>query len=412
VIILAARLVGGLARRLGQPAVIGEITAGILLGPTFFHGAVANVLFSGAAQVALSAVAICGLAVFMFLMGWELRLTSIRKDGRVALSVAAGSTILPFALGVGLAFLLARDHAHGRPVVFVLFFATAMSVTAFPVLARILADHGMHRSHLGSVALTSAALADVVAWSMLAVLTAVAGPAGTRPWLIALVVPYVAAMVGIVRPFLQRLGTALETTGRGFTGFLSIVLAGILLSGAVAEQLGLHYIFGAFLFGAVMPRVGTKQMRRDMMRCLEPICEVLLLPVFFVIAGLRVDLSHLGATGVGLLALIVLVAVTGKFVGGFTPARLQGVDRRQSAVLAVLMNTRGLTELVVLSIGVELGVLDHDLYSAMVLMALITTAITSPILRMLSPRQHTETNPADLLTATSHVDVDARKAWR
>jgi Kef-type K+ transport system membrane component KefB len=388
VIVVFARLLGAAARRLGQPAVIGEIVAGILLGPTFFHGAVTDTLFPGVAQAVLSAVATCGLALFMFMMGWELRLSSIRKDGRIALSVALGSVIVPFALGTCLALPLASEHANGRTAVFVLFFATAVSTSAFPVLARILADRGMHRGRLGSTALASAATADVIAWSILAVVIAVAGTAGARPWLIVFVVPYAALMVGVVRPALRRVATRWAAEERGTVGFLSVVLVGILLSGAATEFLGLHYIFGAFLFGAIMPRTGMRRMRGDIIRALGPMCEVLLLPVFFVAAGLQVNLSHVSPSGLGLLVLIIVVATTGKLVGAYTGAQVQGVDPRRSATLAVLMNTRGLTELIVLSIGIQLGVLDNYLYSLMVVMALVTTAMGGPLLRLLRSAAH------------------------
>ncbi|MYU21141.1 cation:proton antiporter [Streptomyces sp. SID8352] len=398
VIIVLSRFMGAAARRLGQPAVIGEIAAGILLGPTLFNGAVSHALFPEEVQPSLSAVATCGLALFMFMVGLEMDRASVGKRVRAALSVSVGSMVVPFVLGAGLGWFLVRNHPSDPPWVFALFLGTAMSVSALPVLARVLMDRNMHRTPLGALALASAASGDIMAWSVLAAVVGAAGAGGPQQWLIVLVLPYAAVMVGVVRPLLQRLVAKRAATGRCTVGIFSVVLAGLLLSSAATEYLGLHFIFGAFLFGAVMPRVGAEQLQVEIVQRIGPVCQVVFLPVFFVLAGLQVDLSQTGLSGLGEFALILVVAITGKFAGAFVGARVQGTGARQSAALAVLMNTRGLTELIVLSVGLQLGILSSDLYALMVMMALVTTAVTGPLLHVIYPRQYVE---RDLLEAAT-----------
>ncbi|MDG9720186.1 cation:proton antiporter [Streptomyces sp. DH24] len=381
-IVLLARVLGALARRLNQPAVIGEVLAGIALGPTLFHGAVSDALFPGDIRPLLSALAAVGVVVFMFLVGLEWDAGMIRGSGSLAATVSFSSIVLPFGLGMALALYLMDDYGTSDETGFMLFMGIAMSITAFPVLARILTDRGMTRTPLGVVALACASIDDVLAWSLLAAVVAVSGSAGPEQWRILLAVPYLLGMLFVVRPLLRRYVARRPHLQLTPTLFAS-VLIGLLLSAAVTEWVGLHYIFGAFLFGVILPRTGTEQFRNDMQGRLCHLTGTLLLPVFFLVAGLKVDLSGLDAAGLGALGLILLVAVGGKFLGAFGAARLNRMPVRQSAALATLMNTRGLTELIVLNVGLQLGFLGRDLYSLMVVMAVVTTAMAGPLLSRL-----------------------------
>ncbi len=408
VIVVVARLLGVLARRLGQPAVIGEILGGILLGPTLFGGAITTALFPAAVRPSLQALASVGVCVFMFLVGLELDRNLLRGQSRIATSVSVSAIVLPFTLGALLALYLAGNHPTGHRLAFVLFLGTAMSITAFPVLARILADKGLIRTPIGGLALACAAVDDVLAWSLLAVVAALAG-GGAHPWRALLAVPFAAVMLYVVRPLLARLAArradgraAGRADGRRLTGLLAgagvlvAVSAGLLLSAEATGWMGLHAIFGAFLFGVVMPREGAAALRERALPLIERVCWILLLPVFFMVAGLKVDLSAVDATALGELGLILLVAIGGKFAGAFLGARVNGVRTRHSAVLAILINTRGLTELIVLTVGLQLGVLDPALYSLMVVMALVTTAMTGVLLRLVYPPQRVRLDLAAL----------------
>ncbi|WFB09340.1 cation:proton antiporter [Streptomyces sp. LX-29] len=386
-IVVLARVFGAAARRLKQPAVIGEVFAGILVGPTLFDGWIADNLFPAEARPFLSALAQVGVAVFMFVVGLEVDRTLLRNRGRIAASVSLTSIALPFSLGLLLALYLVDRHQSPDDLGFVLFMGAAMSITAFPVLARILTDRGLHRTALGGLALACATIDDVLAWSLLAVVVTVIG-ADAEQWRILLVLPYVAAMVTVVPPLLRRL----MARGKPGTGeehararVLAVALAGLLASAAATEWMGLHFIFGAFLFGAVIPRDSFEWAHRAVVEGLGQISTVLLLPVFFVVAGLKVDLSGLDAGRLGELALILLVAIGGKFCGAYLAARAHGVAQRQAAALGALMNTRGLTELIILSVGLQLGVLDQSLYSLMVVMAVVTTAMAGPLLQAIYP---------------------------
>ncbi|MEH0574673.1 cation:proton antiporter [Streptomyces sp. B21-108] len=394
VMVLLARLLGALARRLGQPPVIGEVFAGIALGPTLFHGAISDALFPDTTRPLLSALAAVGVAIFMFIVGLEWDTTLIRGSGAIAPAVSISSVLLPFGLGTALGGYLMHDHGTGDKTAFMLFMGIAMSITAFPVLARILTDRGMTRTPLGVVALACASIDDVLAWSLLAAVVAISGSAGSDQWRILLAVPYLLGMAFVLRPALRQLARRQGSLRLTPTVF-ACILAGLLLSAAATEWMGLHYIFGAFLFGAVLPRSGTAPLRREVHDRLGQLSATLLLPVFFLVAGLKVDLSGLDASGLGDLGLILLVAVGGKFTGAYAAARLSRMPVRQSAALATLMNTRGLTELIVLNVGLQLGFIRQGLYSLMVVMAVVTTAMAGPLLAWILGRP-----TGDDLTAT------------
>jgi Kef-type K+ transport system membrane component KefB len=395
IVVVAARLVGRLFRRMGQPAVIGEIVAGIALGPTLlgaFPGDLDQVLFPPDVRPFLSVIAQLGLALFMFIVGLEVDLSLIRGRKRAAGAVAAGSIVLPFALGAGVALVLYPLHTQGGTVTlleFVLFLGVAMSITALPVLARILTERGMQRTPIGVLALACAAIDDVIGWSLLAIVVAVAagGSVAGALTIMGWTLLFVGVMFFGVRPLLARLVAWHESAGRLTPDILAVVLAGLFLSAWATDLIGVHAIFGAFLFGAIMPRRDAAALTREILERLEQVSLLLLLPVFFVVAGLQVDIGAIGPSGVWQLALILAAAIAGKFLGAAVAARTQGMSQRQSTALGVLMNTRGLTEIVILQVGLQLGVLDPTMFTLMVIMALVTTAMTGPLMAVVYPER-------------------------
>jgi Kef-type K+ transport system membrane component KefB len=398
-ILILSQLLGLAARRLGQPAVLGEILAGVLAGPTLFHGAISRNVFPLDTRPLLGALANVGVALFMFLIGLELDRATMRGQGLLLVNVSVGSIAVPFGLGTLLALWLMRSHPAEHPLGFVLFMGAALAVTAFPVLARILTDRGMRRTPIGALALGSAAIGDVLAWSLLAVVVALVGGNGQAQWHILLVVPYALVMVFVVRPALRRLAVAADKPEGVHTSLLAVVLAGLLVSGGLTEWMGLHFVFGAFLLGLLMPREGAERLHAALQARIGTIGG-LLLPVYFVVAGMQVDLSHVGLAGLLDLGLILVAAVGGKFAGVYVTARLHRLPPRQSSVLATLMNTRGLTELVILTVGRQLGVIDGYMYSLMVVMAIVTTVMAGPILRILHPPRGAELEAVPMTPAT------------
>ncbi|MEV6315557.1 cation:proton antiporter [Streptomyces sp. NPDC051776] len=390
-VVFLARLLGALARRFEQPAVTGEVLAGILLGPTLSGDVISSHLFPAGIRPQLTALATVGVAVFMFTVGLEWDPSKARGSGGFVLSVSLGSILLPFGLGSALGLYFLREHQSPNGTAFILFMGLAMSITAFPVLARILTDRGLGHTTLGTLALACASIDDVLAWSILASVTAISGAAGAGQWRILLVVPYLLGMMFVVRPLLRRLRTS---SGALAPAGFACVLAGLLLSAGATEWTGLHFIFGAFLFGAVIPRRRTARLRAQIHDQFGSLGRTLLLPVFFLTAGLNVDLSGIGPGGLRDLGLILLVAIGGKFAGAYLAARGHGMPARQSAALATLMNTRGLTELIALSVGLSLGIIDRELYSLMVVMAVVTTAMAGPLLRWILPRRLIEAEAA------------------
>jgi len=383
IVIILARLLGIAAKRLGQPAVLGEILAGILLGPTFFHGHLTKTLFPTPLISPLTALADLGVLLFMFVVGYEVDLRLIRGRERVAVGVSTGSLALPLALGSLLGIWLAHRHHVAHVSTFALFIGTAMSATAFPVLARILTDRGLQRTRIGGIALASAAIADVLAWTLLAVVVGLAS--GGAPWKVLLAIPYAAAMFLLVRPLLRQLTRAYQQAGQLTPNILATVLALLLLSCYATNWMGLHFIFGAFLFGIIMPREGALALREEILQRLEQISVLVLLPLYFVVSGLSINLSTIGNSGLVELGAILVVAIAGKLVGAYVGAQLNGVRGRNAGAIATLMNTRGLTELVILGVGLQLHILTKPLYTLMVVMALVTTAMSGPLLRWIYP---------------------------
>ncbi len=402
-ILVMARLFGIAAKRIGQPPVIGEIVAGILLGPTLFNGWISTHLFPMPIIAPLTALADIGLALFMFVVGYEVDLALIRGREKVAAGVALGSIFLPLVFGAGLGVWLATQAAAKVPashhVTFVLFFGVAMSITAFPVLARILTDRGLHRTRIGGLALAAASVDDLLAWTLLAIVVAIAGANGGHAIRLAFAPLYAALLIFVVRPLLKRLAEAYQKQGKLTANVLASILVLLLLSGWATDWMGVKFIFGAFIFGILMPR-NVPALRLAILDRLEQVTVLLFLPVFFVIAGQGVNLSTIGLSGLGYLGLIMVVAVAGKFGGAYYGARFTGVRRRQAGALASLMNTRGLTELVILTIGLSLGILTSELYSLMVVMAVVTTAMAGPLLRVIYPNQIMERDITEADRAT------------
>ncbi|WP_422755748.1 cation:proton antiporter [Micromonospora sp. WMMD708] len=385
-VLLVAHVFGGIARRLGQPVVIGEIVAGIALGPSLLGllpGDLTAVLFPAAARPYLSAISQVGLLLFMFLIGWEFDRRVVSRHKSLTLSVSVCSIALAFALGVGLANLIYPRHATiaGKPVpflAFALFLGAAMAITAFPVLARILRDRRLTHTRVGVLALASAAIDDVLAWCILAVVAAVATArdATDLAQVVLMSAGYIAVMALAVRPGLAAL---IRRVGPNTYQLAAITAAGVFLSSYATTWIGIHAIFGAFAFGFVMPRQPAEALVKHVRVPFENI-GLVLLPVFFIVTGLSVDIAALSPTNLLELTAIVLVACVGKMAGATLPARAFGLPWPQARRLGVLMNTRGLTELIVLNIGVSLGVLDGQMFTMMVIMALVTTAMAGPLL--------------------------------
>jgi K+:H+ antiporter len=379
--------------------VVGEIIAGVLVGPTLFGDAIADTVFPANVRPLLSALASIGVVLFMFVIGLDLDQSLLRGRGKTTTTVGVTSTLLPFGLGIALALHLINRHPSSNVLAFVLFIGTTMSVTAFPVLARILADRGMNRTRLGGLAVGSAAVADILAWSLLAVVMTLVNEDRWQLWRIILLVPFLVLMFLIVRLLLGLINVRKRVSGVT-RGTLATVLVGVLMSAALTEWIGLHFIFGAFIFGLLITRIDAGRLRVEIRNRVEHISAILL-PVYFVVAGLQVDLSRMNWVDVGELGLIVTVAIVGKFVGTFIGTWLHGIKFRQAAALATLMNARGLTELVIVTVGLQLGVVDRGLYSNMVVMAVLTTAMTGILLELIYPRRLVQRDMEQALTVRS-----------
>jgi Kef-type K+ transport system membrane component KefB len=389
VILLAARLMGWLFRRLNQPQVVGEMTAGILLGPSLLGWLAPEwfaTLFPPESLRHLHTLSQVGLLLFMFMVGLDLDLRKLRDYRRVAWVTSHASIVIPFALGLLLAtHLYSRLSDSSVPFLhFALFMGTAMSITAFPVLARILTEYNLQHTHLGVVAIVCAAVDDVTAWLILAwVVFLVNRSADALPLWLALfgVVLYIICMWIVVRPALARLAQRFEAKKEGTRNCLSLVLLLLIISACLTEWLGIHALFGAFLAGVIMPK------DKGLFHAVEVRLEgaiVLLLPLFFTFTGLRTSIGILEGPMMWLeCALVIAVAVAGKFGGASIAAYLAGMPWREAVALGVLMNTRGLVELVILNIGLDIGVIPPNLFTMMVLMALLTTAMTLPLLRLI-----------------------------
>jgi Kef-type K+ transport system membrane component KefB len=390
-ILAVCRLLHGIAGRLGQPPVIGEIVAGLLLGPSFF-GWIAPALyarlFPAASFPALNELSQIGLVLFMFLVGLHLDLTEVYALRRVAGLASLLSIVVPFVLGLALARPLHILAPSSPMLPFSLLIAVSMSITAFPVLARILADQKLSATKLGHVAIACAALNDALAWSILAWIVAISRPgevSALGPFVILLA--YIFGMFAVIRPTLRWFMG--RFTGRlTVTSELSFMLIFVFLSSSVTELAGFHALFGAFLAGVIWPRGDSKT--DDVAARIEPLATTMLIPLFFSYTGLRTNIDALGVN-LGLTALVIAVAIAGKVGGAFMGAKITGFDVRNSLALGFLLNARGLVELIVLNVGLDLGILSPALFSMMVIMALVTTVITTPVLKVVLPEEYRRT---------------------
>lgn len=389
VILLAAKGVGSLLKKIGQPAVVGEMMAGVLLGPIVlgylfpdFHHA----LFKGDTAIQLKTLSDLGILLFMFVVGAEFRFpqqSGKRLHGKVLLT-GCSAIILPFVCGVATAPLLYQAFAPiGIPYLsFALFIGTVFSVTAFPVLARIIKERQMLDGEAGLLALMSAALSDVGAWILLAIAAMSLNIDGQWQDLAlrfgALLLLCGASFWG-VRPLLKRW---IERIGHsGDPRLLLSLLCGALIYGSITEWLEVHAVFGAFLFGACLPR--DQRLLNLLVERVEHLAVIVLMPSFFALAGLNTSTAAFSGVGVPMLVLIVLVAVAGKLLGGALGARLAGYPANVAVQVGVLMNARGLMELVVLKIGLDLGVIGEELFTLFVIMTVATTMMTGPLLHAL-----------------------------
>jgi Kef-type K+ transport system membrane component KefB len=400
-VILAARLVGTALGRIGQPVVMGEVLAGILLGPSLL-GAIApevrDYLFPPDIVPLLRAGAQIGLVFYMFLVGLELDPRVLRGRAGQAAFISNASVVFPLALGIAVAVPLydvfdpQEDFAP-----FAIFMGVAMSITAFPVLARILIERRMLRRPVGAIALASAAIDDVTAWGLLALATAIAAsgsPTGAV-YVILLAAIFSAGLVLIGRRILSRLSNAYDEAGHVPAIWIGGIFVFVLLAAYTSVEIGIAAIFGAFMVGLVMPR--RADLTHDVTRRIEDFVVTVLLPLFFVVTGLNVDIGGLTSTDWLLTLLLIAIAIVGKWLGALVAARLGGFNLKESAAIGILMNTRGLTELIVLNIGFELGVITRDLFTMLVIMALVTTFMAGPILRLIDPREELSTPPEDEL---------------
>jgi Kef-type K+ transport system membrane component KefB len=386
VIIVTARAMGVVFNWLNQPAVIGEVVGGIMLGPSVLGriapGAYAGLLPPTVAPF-LGVHAQIGIMLYMFLVGLELDLRVLRRSGHATVAISHASIIAPFLLGTALAlFIYPILSSSDVPfTVFALFIGVSLSITAFPVLARILTDRGLHKTRMGTLALACAAVDDVTAWCLLALVVSIAHARGSRAILTAaLTVAFITLMFVVVRPLVRRWLPALEGPGRTSRTGLSVVFAAMLASAMATEYIGIHGIFGAFMFGAVVPH--DSPIAADLNERLEDVVAILFLPAFFAFTGMRTELAFISGLRDWLLCgAITAVACVGKFGGTLAAGRLTGLKWRDSAALGVLMNTRGLVELIVLNIGLDLGVISPRLFTMLVVMALVTTFMTTPILQ-------------------------------
>lgn len=389
-IILVAKVFGFICKKIGQPTVVGEIAAGIFLGPSFlgmYYPEFSQFLFPLKSLANLQFLSQIGLILFMFVIGMELDLKVLKNKAHEAVVVSHASIIIPFALGMVLAYFIYTGFAPQgvKFVPFALFIGIAMSITAFPVLARIVQERGMSKTKLGTVVITCAAADDITAWCLLAVVIAIvkAGSFTSSLYTVLMAVGYVIIMLNVVRPFLKRVGE-LHTSKEGLSKpIVAVFFVTLLISAYATELIGIHALFGAFMAGVIMP--ANINFRRIFVEKVEDVSLVLLLPLFFVFTGLRTQIGLLNDVYLWqVCGVIILVAVAGKFLGSAMAARFVGQSWRESFIIGALMNTRGLMELVVLNIGYDLGILTPEIFAMMVIMALVTTFMTAPALNLIN----------------------------
>jgi Kef-type K+ transport system membrane component KefB len=383
-VIVTGQLLSRLLARLHQPPVIGEVLAGILLGPSLIGPELSALVLPPSVAPFLQVIAQLGVVLYMFLVGLELQPGAVRQRLQAVIGISHAGIVVPFLLGALVAVsLYPRFSSSDVPFTnFGLFIGVAMSITAFPVLARILSDRGLARTEVGIVALSAAAIGDVTAWCLLAVVVGIVkAQAGAGLVVVAGAAAYIAVMIFIARPLIVRFVARADRLEPGRMD-VALLFVALLVSALVTEAIGIHAIFGAFLLGALVPHESA--LARTLTRQLHDLVTILLLPAFFAFTGMRTRIDLLSGTTAWLACgLIILVATVGKVGATFVAARLTGFRSRDAVTLGVLMNTRGLMELIVLNVGLELGVISPALFAMMVLMALATTLATGPALRWL-----------------------------
>ncbi len=388
-IIFVARLFGWICKRIGQPSVIGEMIAGIVLGPSLvgtMFPEYSALLFPDASLGNLRFLSQIGLILFMYVVGMELDLGVLKNKAKDAVIISHASIIIPFTLGLGLAYFIYTQFAPPgiEFMAFGLFMGIAMSITAFPVLARIVQERGLHRTRIGALAITCAAADDVTAWCILAAVIAIvkAGSFVSSLYVIGLSLGYVFLMLWVVKPFLKKIGELYSNKDTITKPVVAIFFLTLLISAYTTEIIGIHALFGAFMAGAIMPE--NMRFRSIFIEKVEDVSQVMLLPLFFVFTGLNTNIGLLDDPYMWkVCGFIILVAVIGKFLGSALTAKVVGQNWRDSLTIGALMNTRGLMELIVLNIGLELGVLSTEIFSMMVIMALATTFMTGPALDLI-----------------------------
>ena len=390
IILLAARAMGWLFRKLHQPAVIGEIVAGILLGPSLF-GRVAPGIFASLFPVEslpnIQLLSNFGLILFMFAIGMELRLGDIRRQLKSSLIISHAGIFIPFALSLPLSYTIYTEYASVLTpfMPFALFIGISMSITAFPVLARIIQENHLQRSYLGKLSLSTAAAGDITAWLLLAAIIAISqsGSIWSTGYNLLFLILYLLIMFGIIRPLFKVAGKVYNNTEVISHGLVGVIFILLLLSSYITELLSMHALFGAFMLGLVMPE--ELSFRKILTDKIEDVSLMLFLPLFFVSSGLQTELGLIDSWATwGLLGLFTLIAVVGKVGGTYFAARCSGQGAKDSLYLGAFMNTRGLMELVVLGIGYEMKILPPTIYAVLVLMTVVTTVMTMPLVHLIN----------------------------
>jgi Kef-type K+ transport system membrane component KefB len=389
-IIAAARFLGWLFKKMHQPSVMGEIIAGILLGPSFvgiYFPEFSAFLFPSNSLANLQFLSQIGLILFMFIVGMELDIKLLRNSAKDAVVVSHASIIFPFALGVALAYFIYESFApaHIGFISFSLFMGIAMSITAFPVLARIIQERGLSKTKLGTQVLTCAAADDITAWCLLAAVIAIvkAGSAVGALYTILVTFTYVLVMMKLVQPFLKKITDKYSREKTPGKQVVVIFFITLIISAYTTEAIGIHALFGAFMAGVIMP--SQLNFRSVFIEKIEDVSLVLLLPLFFVFTGLRTQISLLNDTHLWMVCgAIIAIAIIGKFLGSALAAKFTGQDWKDSLSIGVLMNTRGMMEMVVLNIGYDIGVLTPPVFAMMIIMALVTTFMTGPALNIIN----------------------------
>jgi Kef-type K+ transport system membrane component KefB len=410
IVLIVARLFGILAVRVGQPRVMGEVIAGIVLGPSVLGAISANLQAAAFPTDVLPAIGFAanlGLVFFMFLVGLEVDRDQLRGKATQAAAISNASVALPMVIGIVAALpLYTLVGPNKKFVAFALFMGVAMSITAFPVLARILAERRMLSRPVGSLAIACAAIDDVTAWFLIALATtvAVSGSFGDVARTIGEATAFTLVMWFVVRRILARMATAFDEVGRIPVGWFAAIVVGVLASAYVTETINIAFIFGGFIMGMIMPR--HARLTEEVTRRIDDFVVTLLLPLFFVYTGLKTNIGLLDRPELWLMTVaLIAIAIVGKLAGAAIAARVSGFDWRASAVIGTLMNTRGLTELIVLNLALSAGAISNALFAALVLMALVTTLMAGPLLRLLDPRNEYGAQVEDEFAAAAQASA-------